>query len=156
MADSWPASLAEMVSFFDGLDEAGRRENLGAFADAVPSIAPRDGVIYPIADVRRDPECMDEVGVYLRVDEAGTAHFAMTLGPKVQTLTRALAVILCRGLSGVSPGAVLAVDRSFVPLIIGETLVRLRSQTVYYVLSRMKQAAVKWLDTNRPPEARKT
>jgi cysteine desulfuration protein SufE len=33
------------------------------------------------------------------------------------------------------------VPQDFVPRIIGADLVRLRSQTVYYVLGRMKQAA---------------
>jgi cysteine desulfuration protein SufE len=153
MSQAWPPPLAEIVSFFAGLDEAGRRENLVALAETVPSIAPRYDLHYQMADVRTDPECMDEVGVFFHVDDTGAAHFAMTLGPKVQTLTRALAVILCRGLSGASPRAVLDVDRGFVPLIIGETLVRMRSQTVYYVLNRMKQAVEKWLWQNSPPDS---
>jgi len=59
----------------------------------------------------------------------------------VQTLTRALGVILCRGLNGSSLEAVQAIQEDFVPRIIGAELVRLRSQTVYYVLRRMKEAA---------------
>jgi cysteine desulfuration protein SufE len=59
----------------------------------------------------------------------------------VQTLTKAMATILCRGLNGSTLTEVLAVPQDFVPRIVGADLVRLRSQTVYYVLSRMKQVA---------------
>jgi cysteine desulfuration protein SufE len=64
----------------------------------------------------------------------------------VQTLTRALTTILCRGLDGCTAQQVIDVPANFVPRIIGADLVRLRSQTVYYVLGRMKQATVALLE----------
>jgi cysteine desulfuration protein SufE len=47
---------------------------------------------------------------------------------------------VCRGLNGSTTQAVLDVPQDFVPRIIGTELVRLRSQTVYYVLNRMKES----------------
>jgi cysteine desulfuration protein SufE len=41
------------------------------------------------------------------------------------------------------------VPADFVPRIVGSELVRLRSQTVYYVLSRMKTAVKMLLDRRR-------
>ena len=58
----------------------------------------------------------------------------------------AMTTILCRGLNGAGLQEVLAVPPDFVPRIAGPGLVRLRSQTVYYVLSRMKTAARMLLD----------
>ena len=136
----YPEALAEIVALFESLTEAERRENLIDLATAAGSHAPRDGERFDIADERKDPECTDKVGVYVRKEENGRLHFAVTLGPQVQTLTRALATILCRGMEGATPGEVLALPQDFVPRIIGEQLVRLRSRTVYYVLSRMKEA----------------
>jgi cysteine desulfuration protein SufE len=61
----------------------------------------------------------------------------------VQTRTRALGVLLCRGLNGSTLEQVLALDGSFVPRVTGTELVRLRSRTVYYVLRRMQEAAAR-------------
>jgi len=41
------------------------------------------------------------------------------------------------------------VPQDFVPKIVGGQLVRLRSQTVYYILTRMKSAAKVWLNRER-------
>ena len=94
--------------------------------------------------MRKDEECTDTVGIFLRAEDGDRAHFAVTLGPQVQTLTKAMTTILCRGLNGAKLQEVLDVPADFVPRIVGAELVRLRSQTVYYVLGRMK-AAVKML-----------
>ena len=66
--------------------------------------------------------------------------FAVELGPRVQTLTRAMTAILCRGLEACTPAEVLALPSGVVPRLVGAELVRLRSRTIYYVLDRMKQA----------------
>ena len=97
--------------------------------------------------MRKDQECTDTVGVFLRVDPAtGGARFRVTLGDQVQTLTRAMTAILCRGLDGATPSAVLDVPQDFVPKIVGSQLVRLRSQTVYYILGRMKGVSRVWVN----------
>ena len=68
---------------------------------------------------------------------------------QVQTLTRALAAILCQGLEGATPTEVLTLPPDFVPKIVGSQLVRLRSQTVYYILTRMKNAVKTQLQRER-------
>lgn len=137
----YPAALGELITFFESLPEGERRENLIDLAAAVATHAPKEDEKFDLEDVRHDAECTDTVGVHARLDHGDHVHFAISLGPKVQTLTKAMATILCRGLNGSTLSEVLAVPQDFVPRIIGADLVRLRSQTVYYVLGRMKQAA---------------
>jgi cysteine desulfuration protein SufE len=105
--------------------------------------------------VRKDEECADTVGVFLKMDGEGKAHFRMTLGPQVQTLTKAMTAILCKGLDGTTPREVLDLESDFVPKIVGAQLVRLRSQTTYYILSRLKGVCKVWLDRQRKKEIEK-
>jgi cysteine desulfuration protein SufE len=137
----YPAALDELITFFESLPEGERRENLIDLAAAAAAHAPKAGETFELEDVRHDAECTDTVGVHARLEPGDHVYFAISLGPKVQTLTKAMATILCRGLNGSTLAEVLAVPQDFVPRIIGADLVRLRSQTVYYVLGRMKQAA---------------
>ncbi|MBN8419223.1 MAG: SufE family protein [Verrucomicrobia bacterium] len=137
----YPAALGELISFFESLPEGERRENLIDLAAAAATHAPKDGETFDLEDVRHDAECTDTVGIHARLAHGDHVHFAISLGPKVQTLTKAMATILCRGLNGSTLSEVLAVPQNFVPRIVGADLVRLRSQTVYYVLGRMKQVA---------------
>ncbi len=145
----YPAPLQELIDFFEVLPEAERRENLIHYADAAKTCGRKEAECFDLEDVRKDEECTDTVGVFLRVDPGDTAHFAIELGPKVQTLTKAMTSILCRGLNGVPLKEIQEVPADFVPRIIGAELVRLRSQTVYYVLSRMKTAVKMLLDRRR-------
>jgi cysteine desulfuration protein SufE len=146
---AYPPALTELIEFFEILPEPERRENLINFADAAKSCVPKPGEQFDLEDVRKDEECTDTVGVFLRVGAGDEAHFAIELGPKVQTLTKAMTAILCKGLNGSPLPEILAVPADFVPRIIGAELVRLRSQTVYYVLGRMKTAAKMFLDRRR-------
>ena len=57
--------------------------------------------------------------------------------------------ILCKGLEGVSPADILEIPADFVPKIVGAELVRLRSQTVYYLLTRIKSVSKVWLQRQR-------
>jgi len=150
---TYPPPLAELIELFELLPESERRENLINYADAAASCVRKEGETFDLEDVRKDEECTDTVGVFLRVDGDGKAHFAVELGPKVQTLTKAMTAILCRGLNGSTPQDILNVPADFVPRIIGAELVRLRSQTVYYVLSRMKTAVRMLLDRRRTADA---
>ena len=70
----------------------------------------------------------------------------MTLGPEVQTLTRSMTAILCKGLEGATPHEILDMPSDFVTRVVGSELVRLRSQTVYYVLTRIKSICKVWID----------
>jgi cysteine desulfuration protein SufE len=100
--------------------------------------------------VRKDEECTDTVGVFLRVDPATrAAHFRINLGPHVQTLTKAMTAILCKGLDGATPEQIMGMEQDFVPRIVGGQLIRVRSQTVYYILGRIKGVCKVWLNRER-------
>lgn len=146
--DTYPGELPDIIGLFEVLPEPERRENLVAFAEGAEKWRPDEGERFDLEDVRKDEECTDEVGIFLRVD-GGATTFKVTLGPEVQTLTKAMASILCRGLRGCSIDEILECPADFVPKIIGAELVRARSQTVYYVLGRMKGAAKVYRDRQR-------
>ncbi len=143
----YPGSLDSIVDLFQTVPEEDRRSLLITYAENADKHGPDAGVSYALEDVRKDEECTDTVGIFLNVD--GGVHFKVSLGPQVQTLTRAMTSILCRGLEGASPEEVLDCPSDFVPKIIGAELVRQRSQTVYYVLGRMKSAAKVFLNRQR-------
>ncbi|MEI6533792.1 MAG: Fe-S metabolism protein SufE, partial [Verrucomicrobiaceae bacterium] len=96
----YPKPLEELIELFEHLPEQERRENLVVMSDSAKKQEPREGETFDLEDVRKDEECTDTVGIYLRADENDEANFAVTLGPQVQTLTKAMTTILCRGLNG--------------------------------------------------------
>jgi len=147
---TYPPNLSKIVDFFDALSGDEKRENLIAYADAAPACSPKAGERFDLEDVRKDEECTDTVGVFLRVDSATrAAHFRINLGPHVQTLTKAMTAILCKGLDGATPEQIMEVEQDFVPRIVGGQLVRVRSQTVYYILTRIKGVCKVWLNRER-------
>lgn len=146
---SYPPKLQQIIDLFEALPEEEKRETLIAYADQAASQAPRDGETFDLEDVRKDEECTDTVGVFLAVDQDRGVRFRITLGPQVQTLTRAMTAILCRGFEGVPINDVMDAPADFVPKIVGAQLVRQRSQTVYYILTRMKGACKVWLNRER-------
>src|ERR1041384_6771762 len=145
----YPPKLEAIINLFESLPEVERRETLVSYADNAKKQEPRPGEIFQLEDIRKDEECADTVGVYLHVDDEGKAHFRMTLGPEVQTLTRAMTSILCKGLDGATPQEILDLPSDFVTRIVGAELVRVRSQTVYYVLTRIKSICRVWVDRQR-------
>ena len=152
----YPSKLGKIINLFESLPEDERRETLVSYADNAKRQEPREGENFDLVDVRKDEECTDTVGVYLHVDEEGKAHIRMTLGPEVQTLTRAMTAILCKGLDGSTPQEILDLPSDFVTRVVGTELVRLRSQTVYYVLTRIKSICKVWLDRQRMAQWRNT
>src|ERR1700694_1300380 len=145
----YPPKLEAIINLFESLPEIERRETLVSYADNAKKQEPRPGEKFALEDVRKDEECADTVGVYLQVDDEGKAHFRMTLGPEVQTLTRAMTAILCKGLDGRTPQEVLELPSGLVTRIVGAELVRVRSQTTYYVLTRIKGICKVYLDRQR-------
>jgi cysteine desulfuration protein SufE len=145
----YPPKLDKIIHLFETLPEVERRETLVSYADSAKKQEPRPGEKFELEDVRKDEECADTVGVYLQVNDDGKAHFRMTLGPEVQTLTRAMTAILCKGLDGATPQEILELPSDFVTRIVGAELVRVRSQTTYYILTRMKGVCKVYLDRQR-------
>ncbi len=145
----YPPKLQQIVDLFEALPDLEKRETLITYADQAKSQGPREGETFDLEDVRKDEECTDTVGVFLKVNPDRTTHYRVTLGPQVQTLTKAMTSILCKGLEGRTIEEVLEVPADFVPKIVGADLVRQRSQTVYYILTRMKSAATVWRNRDR-------
>jgi cysteine desulfuration protein SufE len=146
---SYPPKLSEIIFLFESLPDAEKRDLLIVFAEGAAQQAPREGETFDLEDVRKDEECTDTVGIFLRVNPDQSSQFRVTLGRQVQTLTKAMTSILCKGLNGAKLQEVLDVPADFVPKIVGAELVRQRSQTVYYILTRMKSAAKVWLNRQR-------
>src|SRR5260370_19434843 len=148
----YPTKLNKIINLFESLPEDERRETLVSYADNAKKQEPRESERFDLVDVRKDEECTDTVGVYLQVDEQGKAHLRMTLGPEAQTLTRSMTAILCKGLEGSTPQEILDLPSDFVTRIVGTELVRIRSQTVYYVLTRIKRLCKVYLVRHCRPE----
>lgn len=145
----YPPKLRSIIDLFEMLPDVEKRENLIAYADSAKKCAPADGETFDLEDVRKDEECTDTVGVFLKIGDGQRSHWRIALGPQVQTLTRAMAAILCKGLEGCTPAEIMEVPADFVPKIVGGQLVRARSQTVYYILTRIKSACKVWLNRER-------
>jgi cysteine desulfuration protein SufE len=149
----YPEKLNKIINLVESLPEDERRETLVSYADNAKKQEPREGEKFDLEDIRKDEECTDKVGVYLQVDDQGKAHLRMTLGPEVQTLTRAMTAILCKGLDGATPQEILDLPSDFVTRIVGAELVQIRSQTTYYVLTRIKSICKVYLDRQRMAQA---
>ena len=145
----YPKGLQTIIDLFESLPDQEKRDALISYADQAPKWRPKEGETFSLEDIRKDEECTDTVGVYLRVGEKDKSVFRVSLGPQVQTLTRAMTSILCRGLENATVNEVLDVPSDFVPKIVGGELVRARSQTVYYVLTRMKGISKVFLNRRR-------
>jgi cysteine desulfuration protein SufE len=150
----YPKGLQAIISLFESLPDQEKRDALISYADQARKWEPKTDETFDLQDVRKDEECTDTVGVFLRVGGEDKGTFRVTLGPQVQTLTRAMTSILCRGLENSTITDVLEVPSDFVPKIVGGELVRARSQTVYYVLTRMKGICKVYLDRRRAALAR--
>ncbi len=150
---AYPAKLEAIIGLFESLPEEEKRENLIAYSEQAKRHEPKSGETFQLEDVRKDEECTDTVGVFLQVDAERQARFRITLGPQVQTLTKAMTSILCKGLEGTTLDEILELPADFVPKIVGGHLVRIRSQTVYYILTRMKSACRVYLNRLRAATA---
>jgi len=75
---SYPGSLPEIIELFETLPEPERRENLVAFAESAANWRPEHSEHFDLKDIRKDEECTDEVGIFLRVED-GKAIFTVTL-----------------------------------------------------------------------------
>ena len=139
--DKRPNKFTELIHFFESLPENERRENLMLFAKKADKWVPDGEINYCIQDVRKDEHCTDEVGIFVNSTN-DTISFRVSLGPKVQTLTRAIASILCEISEDGKIDHFQAIKKNDISRIIGQQLVRLRSQTVYYILERMQEALV--------------
>ena len=142
-----PEKLQEIISVFESLCEEERRENLVNYALGADKWQPTENEAFDIEDVRKDEQCIDTVGIHLRIKEK-KAQFRVTLGPNVQTLTRAMTTILCDGLDNCEIDEILQLPADFIEKIVGTPLITTRSKTIYYMFHRMKEALGDYLKLN--------
>ena len=95
----YPRGLQTIIDLFQSLPDEEKRETLISYAEQAPRWAPKAGERFDLEDVRKDEECTDTVGVFLKVTPNREAIFRVSLGPQVQTLTRAMTSML----QGVTP-----------------------------------------------------
>jgi len=145
----YPAKLESIIGLFESLPDEEKRELLIDYAERAARCEPKEGETFDLEDVRKDEECTDTVGVFLKVDGEERAHFRITLGPQVQTLTKAMTSILCKGLENCRLREIFDLPADFVPKIVGGQLVRIRSQTVYYILTRIKSICKVYMNRQR-------
>src|SRR5271165_4837698 len=86
----YPKGLRTIVSLFETLPDQEKRDALISYADQARKWEPKDGETFDLEDVRKDEECTDTVGVFLKVTEGDRGIFRVKLGSQVQTLTRAM------------------------------------------------------------------
>ncbi len=146
---SYPKKLEGIIGLFESLPEEERRGLLIDYAEGAARCQPREGEAFDLEDIRKDEECTDTVGVFLKVDDEERAHFRIALGPQVQTLTKAMTSILCKGLENCTLPEIFDLPADFVPKIVGGQLVRIRSQTVYYILTRIKSICKVYMNRQR-------
>ena len=145
----YPKKLRSIIDLFESLPDEEKRELLIDYAERSKRCEPKEGETFDLEDIRKDEECTDTVGVFLKVDAEARAHFRISLGPQVQTLTKAMTSILCKGLENCMLPEIFDLPADFVPKIVGGHLVRIRSQTVYYILTRIKSACKVYMNRQR-------
>ena len=81
MTEAYPEKLQEIIEFFEYLSDDEKRENLIAYADNARHQEPRPNESFDLEDIRKDEECTDTVGVFLKVDMDDRAWVRISLGP---------------------------------------------------------------------------
>lgn len=132
-------SLHETVSLFEHLPKETRIEGLISLAGEAGGLAPRKGESFDVEDVRQDIECLDVVGLYARLETDERVRLAATVGKDVTTLTRAMVTLLVKNLDGETLDGIDSVRREVIERVVGEALMRQRSNTGFVVLRRLHE-----------------
>jgi cysteine desulfuration protein SufE len=132
-------TLENTVKLFEHLPKETKIQGLISLADSLPKFAPKEDEVWDVEDVRKDHECLDVVGLFVKRDGNGV-KLAATVGHEVTTLTRALTTLFVENLTGETVEHILGVQQDIIPRVVGEALMRQRSNTAYYTLRRIKEA----------------
>ncbi len=133
-------SLEKIVTTFEDLPKETRIRELIGLADGLANLEPIATEQWDIEDVRQDHECLDAVGIYAK-REGRNIKLAATVGKDATTLTRALTALLVENLNGETLENILKVPNSVINRVVGEALLRQRSNTAYYSLRRIQEVA---------------
>ncbi len=74
------SGLQKIVGLFESLPEQEKRDALISYADQARKWEPKEGETFDLEDIRKDEECTDTVGVFLKVEDEERATFRVTLG----------------------------------------------------------------------------
>jgi sulfur transfer protein SufE len=132
-------TLEAQVQHFETLDNSARIQALISLAQGVSQLEPQQHQTWDFTEIRQDQECLDEMGLYLRHKD-NTLELAATVGSEATTLTRALTAVLIEHLNGETKDRILELKDSFVPRLVGESLLRQRRNAAYYPLRRVQDA----------------
>lgn len=143
-------SLSETVALFEHLPKETRIEGLISLAGEAGELAPRAGERFDVEDVRQDIECLDVVGLYARLEAGNRVRLAATVGPEVTTLTRAMVTLLVKNLDGETLDGIDSVQRDSIERVVGEALMRQRSNTGFVVLRRLHELTAALRRAQRP------
>ena len=66
---TYPPNLGKIINFFESLPDDEKRENLLSYANKSKAWEPSPDLVYDLEDVRKDEECMDTVGIHLKIEE---------------------------------------------------------------------------------------
>ncbi len=64
-----PQNLVKIINFFESLPDDEKRENLLSYANRSKAWEPNPDLIYDLKDIRKDEECTDTVGIYLKMNQ---------------------------------------------------------------------------------------
>jgi sulfur transfer protein SufE len=132
-------TLEAQVQHFETLDNSARIQALINLAQNVGQLEPKHHETWDFTEIRQDQECLDEMGLYLRHNN-NSLELAATVGSETTTLTRALTAVLVQHLNGETKDRILELKDSFVPRLVGESLLRQRRNAAYYPLRRIQDA----------------
>ena len=141
-------TLEAQVQHFETLDNSARIQALIALAQNVDQLEPQQTDTWDFTEIRQDQECLDEMGLYLRHKD-NTLELAATVGSEATTLTRALTAVLIQHLNGETKDRILELKDSFVPRLVGESLLRQRRNAAYYPLRRVQDAVRHLLENKK-------
>ncbi len=132
-------TLEAKVQDFEAMDTSARIQALIGLAQNVTDLEPQHNETWDFTEIRQDQECLDEMGLYLRHNK-DRLHLAAVVGNEATTLTKALTAVLVEHLRGETPTRILELRDSFVPRLVGESLLRQRRNAAYYPLRRVQDA----------------
>ena len=87
MIDSFPQALQQIIDFYEGLPDDEKREALINEAALAEQYAPEDGDDFDMEDVRKDSECSDTVGIFVKATGSDTVLFKISLGSQPEEFT---------------------------------------------------------------------
>jgi cysteine desulfuration protein SufE len=138
-----PQTLQNLKDLFSPLDEDERRELLCALAQESKKYRQNYQQTYFAETYHKDPICTDTVGIHLFQTNKNNYSLHVSLGPHVQTLTKAFACILCKTINNLSEKEILELQAEDIHELIGTPLVKQRSQITHYLLNRIKTTILK-------------